>query len=76
MTNNGFAISTGRAVALREHSKAGMLDLGTIANILSGQSAAIESKPYKVKINSEVYGKFFKPEQSAMYFGGNRGGVK
>ena len=82
---DGFTVNTTKAAVLREHSKQGMLDLDTIANILAGQSAVPEKKPHKVKINSELYSRYFKPEQSAkeieaiveealaMYFDSGRG---
>ena len=62
---DGFTVSTSKAAALREQSKSGSLNLSAISNILAGQTAAAENKPRRVKINSEVYSRYFKPEQSA-----------
>jgi hypothetical protein len=63
---NGFNVNSTKAATLRNHSKVGMLDYDTIANILTGQqqNAATENKPRKVNIKGDVYDKFFKPEQS------------
>ena len=83
---DGFSVSTAKAAVLREQSKAGMLDAEATAKILAGQNAGTEKKAYKIKINSEIYGKFFKPEQSVkeienivkdaltLYFSDNRSG--
>jgi ParB family chromosome partitioning protein len=80
-----FAINTSKAGQLRKHSKDGTLDKHTMRNIVSGQAAAAENKPQRVKINGEVYSRYFKPEQSAkeiesiveealaMYFENGRG---
>ena len=62
---NGFTVNTAKAAVLREYSKEGMLDLDIIANILSGQTAAEESKPRNIKISGRLYSRYFKPEQSA-----------
>jgi len=81
---DGFTVNAAKTAVLREQSKAGALDLDTIANILAGQNAATENKPRNVKINGDIYSRYFKPEQSAkeveviveealaMYFAGRR----
>jgi ParB family chromosome partitioning protein len=85
---NGYKINVSKAVVLRDKSKAKTLDLDIMKSILTGQTAATENKPRRVKINGELYSRYFKPEQSAkeiediveealtMYFGGNKGAVK
>jgi ParB family chromosome partitioning protein len=80
-----FAVNASKAGQLRKHSKDGTLDKITMKNIVSGNAAVTENKPQKVKIDGEVYSRYFKPEQSAkeiesiveealaMYFENGRG---
>jgi ParB family chromosome partitioning protein len=61
---DGFSVNTAKAAALREYSKESMLDSVSMNEILAGQTAT-ESKPRRVKISGEFYGRYFNPEQSA-----------
>jgi len=60
-----FSVNASKAGQLRKHSKDGTLDKITMQSIVSGQTAATENKPQRVKINGEVYSRYFKPEQPA-----------
>jgi ParB family chromosome partitioning protein len=61
---DGFSVNAAKAATLREKSSEGTLGLNATKNILSGQTAATENKPRRVKVRGELYDRFFKPEQS------------
>ena len=63
--NEGHTISERKAKALRAQSKAKTLDEDTMRYIIVAQIIVPENKPRRVNISSEIYGRYFKPEQSA-----------
>jgi ParB family chromosome partitioning protein len=83
----GFTVNPAKAAVLRQHSKDGTLDGETMKQILTGQTAVTENKPRKVNVRSELFNRFFTPEQSAkeveviveeallLYFNGKEGNV-
>jgi ParB family chromosome partitioning protein len=65
MTNNNLTVDMKKSDALRQFSEKGKLNGENVYKILSGDTAPKPNRTPTVKVNKDVYSRYFKPNQPA-----------